>query len=240
MKTCKICQSVIDEKGMKCCYCQTYQWNKPKLHSFLIVILGFLMLVSVSNIGSQFRIGGNRSVALAASLKPQRRLELAKKAYPHFSGNGTFRVGKDIQPGTYRTRAATSGCYYARLRGFSGSLNEIIANEITDTPAIVTIAAKDKGFQTSNCSTWTKDLSAITKNKTTFRDGNYIVGTDIKPGTYRTRVASSGCYYARLRGFGGTLDEIITNNITNGSAIVTIAAKDQGFQATNCGTWTKA
>lgn len=201
--------------------------------------MGFLVLVSGSNIGSQFRINGNRSVARAASPSSQKHLGSAKSTYAHFSGNGTFRVGKDIQPGTYRTRTYASYCYYARLSGFGGSLKEIIANDITYAPAIVTIAAKDKGFQTRDCGTWTKDLSAITKNKTTFRDGNYIVGTDIKSGTYRTRVASSNCYYVRLRGFGGTLDEIITNNITNSPAIVTIAVKDRGFQATNCGTWTK-
>jgi hypothetical protein len=75
--------------------------------------------------------------------------------YPHF-GDGTFVIGKDIQPGTYRTREASSSCYYARLSGFGGTLDEIIANENTDAPAIVTIAASDKGFLSHRCGTWTK------------------------------------------------------------------------------------
>jgi hypothetical protein len=209
------------------------KFTKYHQRFFLIVILASVTLVSGGNIGK------NVDVARAATLKPQSTSALAKNTYVHFSGNGTFRVGKDIKPGTYRTRTASSGCYYERLRGFSGNLNDIIANDLTDTPAIITIAAKDKGFHTMDCSTWTNNLSAITKSKTTFGDGNYIVGTDIKPGTYRAPGTPSGCYYARLSGFGATLNEIIANNLVNGPAIVTIAAKDKGFQATNCGTWKK-
>lgn len=65
--------------------------------------------------------------------------------YPHF-GDGTYQVGKDIKPGTYRTRVGSSNCYYARLKGFGGTLDDIIANNNTDAPAVVTIAATDKGL----------------------------------------------------------------------------------------------
>ncbi len=157
--------------------------------------------------------------------------------YAHF-GDGTFVVGKDIQPGTYRTREASPGCYYARLKGFGGTVDDIIANDNTDYPAIVTISRTDKGFESENCGTWTKDLSAITHSKTSFGDGMYIVGTDIKPGTYKSS-GQSGCYYARLSGFGGTIDDIIANDNTDTPAIVTISAGDKGFQSNNCGTWTK-
>jgi hypothetical protein len=157
--------------------------------------------------------------------------------YPHF-GDGTYQVGKDIQPGTYRTRVGSPGCYYARLKGFGGTLDDIIANNSTDAPAIVTIAATDKGFTSENCGTWTKDLSQITQSKTSFGDGMYIVGTDIAPGTYKN-TGAQGCYYARLSGFGNTLDDIIANNDTDAPAIVTIAATDKGFQSEGCGMWTK-
>ena len=156
---------------------------------------------------------------------------------PHF-GDGTFQVGKDIQPGTYRTRAGSSGCYYARLKGFGGTLDDIIANNDTDAPALVTIAASDKGFESDGCGSWTQDLSQITQSTTSFGDGMFIVGTDITPGTYRN-TGAVGCYYARLRGFGNTLDDIIANNDVDTATIVTIAASDKGFQSNGCGTWTK-
>ena len=73
-----------------------------------------------------------------------------------------------------------------------------------------------------------------------FGDGMYIVGKDIQAGTYRTR-GGSGCYWARLRGFGGEGKNIIANraSINGSSQIVQIDPTDQGFQTENCGTWTR-
>jgi type II secretory pathway pseudopilin PulG len=70
--------------------------------------------------------------------------------------DGTFQVGSDIQPGTYRTQTGSPGCYYARLSGFTGTIDDILANNNTDNPAIVTILPSDKGFESKRCGTWTK------------------------------------------------------------------------------------
>jgi hypothetical protein len=158
---------------------------------------------------------------------------------PHSNfSDGTYQVGTDIQPGTYRTREGSPGCYYARLRGFSNEINDILANANTYAPAVVTIKPTDAGFQSQGCGTWTKDLSAITGSKTSFGAGTYIVGTDIEPGTYRSS-GSSGCYYERLRAFTADMNSIIANGNTNEPTIVTIAPTDAGFQSQNCGTWTR-
>jgi hypothetical protein len=71
---------------------------------------------------------------------------------PHGFGNGTHLVGEDVEPGTYRS-TGTSLCYWARLSGFGGQLDDIIANG-NNTPEIVTIDASDEGFETSGCGTW--------------------------------------------------------------------------------------
>ena len=162
------------------------------------------------------------------------------KPTPSFAsfGDGTYQVGKDIQPGTYRTRSTSTGCYYERLKGFGGGVGDILANDNTDDPAIVTILASDKGFEAQNCGTWTKDLSQITTSKTTFPDGMYFVRTDITPGTYKND-GSTGCYYARLSNFTGGIDGIIENNNVDTPTIVTISSSDKGFQSKGCGTWTK-
>lgn len=152
--------------------------------------------------------------------------------------DGAYIVGSEIEPGTYRTRKASSGCYFARLKGFSGSVGDIIANESISGPAVITILATDKGFESRNCGTWSRDLSAISESKTTINNGIFIVDTDIEPGTYRS-VETKGCYYSRLRGFNATPGEIIANNIVDTSAIVTIVPSDVGFRSSNCGTWTK-
>jgi hypothetical protein len=155
---------------------------------------------------------------------------------PSFS-DGTYQIGTDIQPGTYRTRQGSPGCYFARLAGFGNELNDIIANFNTDAPAVVTIKPTDEGFESQACGTWTKDLSAITESKTSFGEGTYIVGTDIEPGTYRNS-GSSGCYFARLSDFTGGLNSIIANGNTDDPTVVTIKPTDAGFESQACGTWT--
>jgi len=71
---------------------------------------------------------------------------------------GTWLVGAQISSGTYQANAS-SGCYWERLRDFTGSLSSIIANNFISGagPQLVSIAAGDTGFTTnSSCGTWTR------------------------------------------------------------------------------------
>lgn len=151
-------------------------------------------------------------------------------------GDGRHRVNADIQPGTYRTREPASACYWARLKGFGGGVDDILANDNTDGFAVVTIAANDAGFESNRCGSWSKDLSAVTTGGT-IPPGTLIVGTDIQPGTYRA--TGEGCYWARLSGFGGGVETIVANDNVSGAAVVTIASSDKGFTSSRCGTWSK-
>ena len=154
-------------------------------------------------------------------------------------GDGTFVVGTDIQPGTYRS-ANGQGCYWERESGFSGSLADIIANDFVNAPTIVTIAPSDQGFKSDGCGAWSPAAGAITSSPSApFTDGTYLVGIDIAPGTWRAP-GGDGCYWQRLSGFGGTLGEIIANDNPSGSVIVTIAASDTGFSTSSCGAWSLA
>ena len=78
-----------------------------------------------------------------------------------FGGEGTYRVGADIAPGTYRTAGPKPSssfplCYWERQSDLSGTFGAIIANENLQGPGVVTIAASDKGFKTSGCQTWSQ------------------------------------------------------------------------------------
>jgi hypothetical protein len=72
--------------------------------------------------------------------------------------DGTYRVGTDIVPGTYRSAGASpegaSDCYWARL----SSLNEthIIDSNISTVPQVVTIQPSDRAFLTHSCQPWQK------------------------------------------------------------------------------------
>jgi hypothetical protein len=64
-----------------------------------------------------------------------------------------------------------------------------------------------------------------------------VGGTGIAPGRYVTTTGET-CYWARLSGFGGTFDEILTNDFSTGkNVVVDILATDVGFTSTRCGTW---
>jgi hypothetical protein len=73
--------------------------------------------------------------------------------------DGTYRVGTDIVPGTYRSGGTSpegeSDCYWARLNSLNPT--HIITNNISTGPQVVTIQPSDKAFLTHSCQTWQKD-----------------------------------------------------------------------------------
>jgi hypothetical protein len=72
--------------------------------------------------------------------------------------DGTWRIGDEVKVATYTTTipADSFGCYWARLRGFSGEVDEIIANGTgkAGERLRVRIRPSDKGFETHDCGTW--------------------------------------------------------------------------------------
>ena len=156
---------------------------------------------------------------------------------------GTWLVGDEITPGTYSTEGGDL-CYWARLNGFSGELSDIIANNVGAGKQVVEIRSTDAGFSSGGCGAWTSasgsEPAATTESTKTsepgFGDGTWIVGTDIGPGIYAA-AGGSLCYWSRLSGFGGSLGEIIANEVGGGRRVVTIAPEDEGFETTGCGDW---
>lgn len=68
--------------------------------------------------------------------------------------NGVYRIGTDIEPGTYRTdNAVGDSCYYAWMSG-TGSNADIVDNNIIRGPGTVTLRDGEI-FEASRC-TWTK------------------------------------------------------------------------------------
>ena len=149
-------------------------------------------------------------------------------------GEGTWAVGTDLEPGTYASAGGDS-CYWARLSGFGGTIDDILANYRGSARSIVTIALGD-GFQTDGCGLWML-VSEVAAPVGAITDGIWLVGDELPPGTY-TSAGSDSCYWARLNGFGGTSDDIITNYLGSAKPIVTIAASDRGFETGGCGVWT--
>lgn len=152
--------------------------------------------------------------------------------------NGIYAVNDEIKPGLYRAEDGIT--YWARLSGFSGDMDEIIANGAIygDAPQIVEIKKNDKGFQTSGNGNWVLvDKNYKPEKLKEFSDGMYMVGKDIDPGTYKT--TGSVNYWSRLKDFSGSMDSILSNGNPDGPAIVEIKSSDVGFSTNGGGTWIK-
>lgn len=65
--------------------------------------------------------------------------------------DGTFAVGKDIAPGTYRSAGPveSGACYWKRQSG-----DKVVDNALTKQPQVVEIEATDTTFTTRDCQPW--------------------------------------------------------------------------------------
>jgi len=152
--------------------------------------------------------------------------------------SGTWTVPGEVKPLIYRNSTSQNGCYWARLSGFGGGLEDIIANQFHYEIDIVEVAKSDVGFETSRCGTWTTNLTPRTLSPTSaFAGGAYLIGWEVGPGVWRNSDSSDGCYWERRSGFGGTLDDVITNSFSYDVQTVSIAKSDRAFYSSGCGTW---
>jgi hypothetical protein len=65
--------------------------------------------------------------------------------------DGTYAVGKDIQPGTYSSAGPVGdgACYWKRTNGTS-----IVDNALSKKAQIVQVDASDTSFTTNDCQAW--------------------------------------------------------------------------------------
>jgi len=90
--------------------------------------------------------GAAAATATTATTKPK-----PKPAPEPTFGDGIYKVGADIKPGSYRT-VGGSDCYYARLRTDDNS--DIIANNITSGPQRMTVRSSDGYVEFSGGCEW--------------------------------------------------------------------------------------
>ncbi|WP_374971024.1 NYN domain-containing protein [Terrabacter sp. BE26] len=83
------------------------------------------------------------------------------------------------------------------------------------------------------------DLKEISAGgpSTSITEGVWEVGSDIKPGRYRTDDAVTDCYWAITRGGSNGEDIIANDNVSGGRPSVTLK-RGQEFKSSRCGDWT--
>lgn len=127
-------------------------------------IAGIVAIGVIANLGGGSGTPTSRTVATESAPRPTTPAPTtpARPVGPQTSfGDGTWIVGADIEPGTYRSTGAQEGvfefCSYSRLRDASSdgdtlSWGTANANE----PIVIAIKASDGAFKSAGCATFTK------------------------------------------------------------------------------------
>lgn len=151
-------------------------------------------------------------------------------------GDGSYGVGKAIQPGVYRSNGKGSYCYWEILDAAGG----IIENHFGLAGGAVTIGGNAATFKSRSCGAWSPlnpaalpALSAA-QQLAPKKDGFYIVGLDIAPGLWKSDGKRTGCYWSRT----SLGMEILDNDFGYGGGTVMLRAGDFEFYTRGCGTWT--
>ncbi len=154
-------------------------------------------------------------------------------------GAGTYAVGRDITPGIYAGRAGEglfASCYWARLSGVSGQLDDIIANDNANGQFYIHVLESDGYLEVGCRIVPIEEWPLPDAPSASVEPGMHLVGRDIAPGTYQGEAGTGfldSCYWGRLSGLSGELDDIIANDNANGSFYVSVSPTDVAL-ATHC------
>ena len=148
---------------------------------------------------------------------------------PNLIKPGTYIVSVDIQPGIYKGGAGAGlfgSCYWERLKDLTGSFDSILANSNSVGQFYVEVKSSDYALKT-DCEL--VRLDSIPQHTGEYPQviaaGTYLVGSDIRPGTYRGQAGSDvsgSCYWERLRSVAGDFDSILANDNGTGQFYVQV------------------
>ncbi|MFC4682890.1 hypothetical protein [Exiguobacterium sp. s149] len=137
---------------------------------------------------------------------------------------GNYKVGTDIDAGTYLIVADGGMTYYQLAKDSTGELTSIITNDNIIGHAILTM---NDGEYLTVSSGWFMPLDKVNdelKPKSGYYvEGMYRVGTDIPAGEYQIEPTSGMGYYEITNGTRGNLMDIVTNNNIESPTYVTIS-----------------
>ena len=127
-----------------------------------------------------------------------------------------------------------TGCLGARILTFMLGICLVACSgsgQATDNSSQSSPGSTDLAVATSTA------VAVPTPNIHRFTNGTMQVGSEILPGTYRTRAVPEGdCTWTRLGGTDSGQNVMAEQSI-NGPTIVTIETTDKAFTSQGCGEW---
>ncbi|GAA1956704.1 carboxypeptidase-like regulatory domain-containing protein [Agromyces allii] len=153
-------------------------------------------------------------------------------------GDGVYRVGIDIQPGTYFTSATnTADCRWWRLSDLSGSESSVYGGDAGSGRRMMTILADDSYVVTSNCGSWVRFDGTGYVSWTMPGDGIAHVGSMVRPGAY-VSYGNDYCYVAALNAPTGMVSDIYENTESYDSTVYWYVYEGEYFEAYGCNEFT--
>lgn len=132
-----------------------------------------------------------------------------------------------------------------RIEARATAKAERIVGDAVDEKNMLAAEAEDLGVEKTQVASEVEllknELGLLNRKKATSTfegDGMYLVGADVRPGTYRA-AASPGCYYAVLANLSGAGNDIITNGNVDGPVVFTVPSSAKGVEVQRCGTFTR-
>jgi hypothetical protein len=158
-------------------------------------------------------------------------------------GQGKFTVGSGIKPGIYRSKSViksgTNCFWHITTTGSNG--NEDIAIDNSKGGILTLNLQKGMDIETKRCGTFVKSSLTAPRGtpRTTVRNGVWLVGVDMEPGTYKVDkdIFGKSCYL-KIYTAGSNLEDLLEiENYTRGTPYATLQIGEE-FYNNGCGTLT--
>lgn len=227
-KNCKKCGQEFGSKISKCPQCGAYQKNWFMRHKILSTFgVFFILLIFIGLIGSQQPSSTDTSENTTSTDTSEVNDNVVK------FGDGSYLVGKELPSGIYKatlTDDVMNMGYIERASDVDMEMDSIIANIILTGDGYVEIKPTDKAVKLQGVEITPIDLKMLKPNfKNEVSGGIYLVGFDIKPGTYKVEVTDTTTgmgYVERSRNVSMGADDIIANEIIQGQGYVKVKSSD--------------
>lgn len=162
----------------------------------------------------------NKSTEVAAA-----PAEEAITPEPTGLGDGTYKVGTDMDAGEYLILSKGFMSYVEISSDSTGDLDSIISNANFSTHMYLTVKEGEYVKIQSATAYKVAEAPSIVPTDGLYKDGVYKVGSDIPAGEYKVHLTSEiGVGYVEVAsGSRGTFDQIISNDNPTGDSYITVA-----------------
>ena len=111
-----------------------------------VLIMGVVAVIAIVT-----HFGNAGPNVMQQAVFPTPTPEAARKSF----GDDIHLVGKHIEPGLYYAgHTEFDSCYWERLSGLSGGVDDVIVNGIEAGPLYIQIQAEDMAFKSQGCGDW--------------------------------------------------------------------------------------